>query len=77
MTILKIHAETHELPRMSDVSALLEVRSRLQTSSERIERSNVIIVRAVDRVEQSAERLLRSHSICTEVRLSASTPESN
>jgi len=77
MTAVKIHAETHELPRMSDVSALLDVEIRLQTSNERIERSNVIIVRAGDRVEQNAERLLRSQSICAEVRLGASTPELN
>ena len=59
LTTLKIHTETHELPRMSDVSALLEVKIRLQTSSERIEQSQIIIVRAGDRIEQSADRLLR------------------
>ena len=74
---LEIQADTHELPRMSEVTVLLQVKIRLQASNERIAQSSVAIVRASDRLERSAERLLRSQSICVEGRLCASTPSSN
>jgi len=63
VTTLKIREDTHELPRMSDVSALLEIKIRLQNTYERIEQSHVIIHRAGERVEQSADRLLWSQAI--------------
>jgi hypothetical protein len=59
---------------MTNVPALLELEARLQTSNERIEQSSVIIVRAGNRAKRSAQRLLRSQSICIEARLCASLP---
>ena len=56
---------------MTNVSALLK--TRLQRSNEHIEQSCVMIVRAGERVERSAERMLRSQAICTEARLGTPT----
>ena len=66
MPTRKHQADAYELlkraHRVSDARALLELEQSLQTSVDCLEQSQVLIARADERLEQSAERLLRSQT---------------